>query len=338
VPSGAGPPAIEPAVTTWLSILLSWLKLAQLRLSGAPVLILERPGGIGDLLCVLPGAAALKALHPGAQLVIITSRAFVPLAHLSGIAECVVAAETRGLSWLRKWLHPVLDIYPLLPDEQTTARPRARIHLVEEFARALGIQGATPPPFKLTPSSTDFEAVKSMLGHHGFTGRPLVVVHTGPTWAVKQWPLENWAALAGRLQKEHGMTVIQTGADVHAGSQGVPAPRIAGVLDWTGRLTVTENLALMGLAKLFVGVDSGLLHLACAAGTPAVGLFGPTDPECILPPDATARGVKATVDCIGCHHHPEGPRHWRTGCPHDVKCMSRLSVETVYQQSLALLA
>ncbi len=325
-------------MTTWLSNLLSWLKLARLRLAGAPILIVERPGGIGDLLCLLPAAAALKARHPGSKLLLLTAKAFVPLAELSGIADCVIAAETRGLFWLRQWLRPVVDIYPLLPDEQTPAKPRSRIHLIDEFARLLGVQNEAPPHRSLTPSGRDIATVKSLLGQHGIVSRSLVVVHTGPTWPVKQWPIEYWAALAGRLQKEHGMTVIQTGADVHAGSQGVPASRIPGVLDWTGRLTVTEMLALMTQARLFVGVDSGLLHLACAAGTPAVGLFGPTSPECILPPRTPAKGVKVALDCIGCHHHPEGLRHWRTGCPRDIRCMTDLNVDTVYQQSLALLA
>ncbi|MDB6118644.1 MAG: hypothetical protein JWO08_2425 [Verrucomicrobiaceae bacterium] len=326
-------------MTTWLSNLHSWLKLVRLRLARAPLLIVERHGGIGDLLCALPAAAALKQRHPGARLLLLTARAFVPLAELSGIADCMVPSETRGLSRLRRWLHPILDVYPLLPDEQTPPKPRTQIHLIDEFARLLGVQDEALLYRSLTPSSRDIATVKSWLAQDGILGRSLVVVHTGPTWPVKQWPLEHWAALTSWFQKEQGMTVIQTGAEVHAGSHGVQAPRITGVLDWIGRLTVTETLALIAQARLFVGVDSGLLHLACAAGTPAVGLFGPTSPECILAPVPRAKGVKVeALDCIGCHHHPAGPQHWRTGCPRDIRCMRDLSVDTVYQQSLALLA
>lgn len=310
----------------------------MLRLTASPILIVERHGGIGDLLCVLPAAAVLKARHPGARLVLFTARAFVPLAQLSGIADCVVASETRGLSWLRKQLLPLVDVYPLLPDELTPPRPRLRIPLIEEFARALGIRDAALPAPSLTPSNTDLAAVKTLLAQKGLANSPLAIIHTGPTWPVKQWPVEHWTALASRLQKEHGMTLIQTGAEIHAGTQGAAAPRIPGVHDWIGKLTVTENLALISLARLFIGVDSGLLHLACAAGTPALGLFGPTDPGSILPAGASARGIKADLDCIGCHHQPGGPLHWRTGCPREIQCMTDLNVDAVFQQCMALLA
>ena len=325
-------------MTAWRLTLFSWLKLVRLRLTGAPLLIVERPGGIGDLLCVLPAAAALRAQHPGARLVLFTARAFIPLVELSGVADCVVASETRGLARLRSWLHPHLDSCPLLPDEQTPPQPRARIPLTEEFARALGVRVERQKPVRLTPSIKDIAAVKVMLARQGITSQPFIVAHSGPTWAVKQWPLESWASLTSRFQQEQGMRIIQTGTSIHAGSQGVPVPRIEGAIDWTGSLTLPETLALLTLARLFVGVDSGLLHLAGSTDTPAIGLFGPTDPECILPPRAHVRGVKAALACIGCHHHPSGPQHWRTGCPHSVRCMSELSVETVYQQSLALLA
>ncbi|MDB6139946.1 MAG: putative Lipopolysaccharide heptosyltransferase, partial [Verrucomicrobiaceae bacterium] len=202
-------PAFDTAVTAWFSTFLSWLKLGRQRLTGAPLLIVERPGGIGDLLCVLPAAAALKTKHPGARLIFFTSRDFVPLMELSELADCVVPAETRGLSRLRKWLRPVLDIYPLLPDELTPAQPRGRIHLIEEFARALNVQDIALQHPRLTPLSRDIERMKSLLKKNGLAHSPFVVMHAGPTWAVKQWPLKKWAALAARLQQEQGMQTIQ---------------------------------------------------------------------------------------------------------------------------------
>jgi ADP-heptose:LPS heptosyltransferase len=63
-------------------------------------------------------------------------------------------------------------------------------------------------------------------------------------------------------------------------------------IDLVGRLTLPEVVALLERATLFIGNDSGLMHLAAAAGTPTVGLFGPTDAATYAP---TGRLVVAVV-------------------------------------------
>ena len=89
---------------------------------------------------------------------------------------------------------------------------------------------------------------------------------------------------------------------------------------------------MLSLCDGFVGIDSGLLHMAGAVGTPAVGLFGPVDPALRLPPTTPAVAVTAPpseVPCLGCHHRM--PRlHWKTGCPHDIACMRQLSPDAVF--------
>ena len=324
-------------MTAWLSTLLSWLKLLRLRGTGAPLLIVERPGGIGDLLCVLPAAFALKARHPGARLVFFTARAFIPLVELSGVADCVIAAETRGLSKLRKWLRPLIDVYPLLPDEQTPRKPRSRIHLIHEFAKILGIGISELVSIQLVPNAQDVHSVAARLLALGIQPDSLVVVHSGPTWPVKQWPTEHWGELTRRLHDRTNLRVIQIGLDAHAGSKGVSIPRIPGSIDWTGRLSLPETLALISLSTLFIGVDSGPLHLAGYTDTAVIGLFGPTDPKCILPIRHSMAGMAEPLPCIGCHHDTEGHQHWRTDCPRHVQCMVDLSVESVFQQCLMLI-
>ncbi len=320
-----------------LTSIVPWLKLAFLRVRGRP-LIVERHGGLGDLLCMLPAAVALRDKHPGTPLILVTADAFAPLASLAGVADCVIPSQTRGLSKLRLWLAPLLDIYPLLPDEQTPPLPRSRIHLVAEFAKALGVNDAPLPPVKLAADPASIHSIIAKLRKAGMQeGEPFAVAHTGPTWPVKQWPASHWADLAHRLQSHHGVRIVQAGADMHAGDASMRATRIPGTVDWVGRLTLRETLALMSLSKCFVGVDSGLLHLACSAGTPVVGLFGPTDPGCFLPSRSEAKGLNTKVNCIGCHHNPEGPVHWKAGCPNDVRCMSELSVEMVVKECLAML-
>ena len=85
--------------------------------------------------------------------------------------------------------------------------------------------------------------------------------------------------------------------------------------DWIGKLSMDQMLALLKEADLFVGIDSGMLHMAGAVRTACVGIFGPTDPACRMPIGSPAIGVTAQVPCLGCHHNAGGPGHWISGCP-----------------------
>lgn len=91
-------------------------------------------------------------------------------------------------------------------------------------------------------------------------------------WTSKQWPLENYAALARRLKAELDLTLVLNGApNAEAVLRSVEGVRvhvsgIAGLIDATRRATAV------------VGLDSGPMHLAAALGRPGVALFGPTDP------------------------------------------------------------
>jgi len=89
-------------------------------------------------------------------------------------------------------------------------------------------------------------------------------------WRAKQWPLENYVALAGLLQRERNLPLVLNvppGAPVEqAGGTWPHACGLAGLIDATRR------------AAAVVGVDSGPMHLAAALAKPGVALFGPTDP------------------------------------------------------------
>jgi heptosyltransferase-2/heptosyltransferase-3 len=126
------------------------------------------------------------------------------------------------------------------------------------------------------------EAMRARLA--GFS-RPLVVIHPGGAvnpgsrLLAKRWPPERFARLADALATEFGATVILTGATndedtVAAVCQAVRSPHVVRL----DRLSWRELAALLALADLFVGNDTGAGHLAAAVGTPTVSIFGPTNP------------------------------------------------------------
>ena len=78
--------------------------------------------------------------------------------------------------------------------------------------------------------------------------------------------------------------------------QAMAAPLLAALpeaIDLVGRLTLPEVVACLENSDLFVGNDSGLMHLAAATGTPTIGLFGPTDATIYAPTGRLAAAVVA---------------------------------------------
>src|SRR5262249_27626403 len=136
----------------------------------------------------------------------------------------------------------------------------------------------------------------------GLNTLPLVVIHTGPSWKTKEWPAEHWNDLITRLKSKFGAGIVQIGKDRLASGETCLSPRAVGAIDRVGQLSLDQMLALLRVADLFVGIDSGMLHLAGAVRTSCVGIFGPTDPNCFLPTSSPGIGVTAQVSCIGCHH------------------------------------
>jgi heptosyltransferase-3 len=147
-------------------------------------------------------------------------------------------------------------------------------HKVIEHARVLDI--APPPaPQVWLDAAAEMEAARIMP-----PDRPVLALGPAANWACKQWPVVRFAELAERLTKSGGLL---SGADVLVVADEKEREQIAPLLHSIHAARRIELLgrelavvaACLKRAKLFVGNDSGLMHLAAAAGTPTLGLFGP---------------------------------------------------------------
>lgn len=139
---------------------------------------------------------------------------------------------------------------------------------------------------------------------------------------AKCWPAERYAALADRLVRDFDADVILFGS---AGEREV-AGRIARAMQTravvlAGETGIGELPALLAACHLFIGNDSGAMHVAAAVGLPVVAIFGPTDPQGTAPVTPRRLLVQQPVACSPCFL-----RH----CPIDHRCMQRVSVEEVY--------
>jgi len=159
--------------------------------------------------------------------------------------------------------------------------------------------------------------IKELVGE---STSPLVVMHPGAAWEHKRWPVELHAELAGRLTRDLGATVFVTGSN----SERELAERVM-TRGARGRVVAGEYdllllAALLELADVYVGADTGITHLATLVGTPTVVLFGPGDPRRFGPPRASDVVVYHRQDCSPCS---------QTTCDRDSACMRAITVDEV---------
>ena len=129
---------------------------------------------------------------------------------------------------------------------------------------------------------------------------PFVIAarESGARRAIKEWPDAHWQAVLDELAVLR-RSIVLVGASV-------PVTNDTGggtVVDLRGRTDLPTLAALCARARLFIGSDSGALHLAAAVGTPVVGIFGPTDWRRTAPRGVPARIVHVhggDVSCAPC--------------------------------------
>ena len=85
--------------------------------------------------------------------------------------------------------------------------------------------------------------------------------------------------------------------------------------------------ALFASCSIFIGNDSGAMHVAAAAGLPVIGIFGPTDPEGTAPVTEQFTLIREVVSCSPC---------FLRRCPVDHRCMTRISVDSVFAAALQI--
>jgi len=304
-----------------------------LRTGKRPV-IFSKYSGIGDIVCTFPAALELKKRHPNATFIYNCHPEFACLPRMGGVTSHVISLTSIGL--VGYWYRFLLGgFYAFASDDDRPDRVPTDVY-IKDFGRPYGLELDDAHP-RLINDPAVVEKVKALLNKKGTKQGPLIVIHAGPSWPVREWPQESWAGLVRELATKGITNVMQLGTSSHLALGEVDAAAIPGVVSLVDQLTLEESCALISLGALFIGIDSGLLHIAVAMKVPSVGLWGPTSPQLRFSADNRRLFVVSEVDCQGCHHRV--PRlHWITGCPYDIKCMKTIQVETVMGACLKGLA
>lgn len=300
--------------------------------TGTRPVIFSKYAGVGDILCTFPAALELRKRHPKARFIYNCAASSACLPRMGGVADQVTTSPHIGL--VEYWYRFLLSGFYGFSSDDDNPEVAASESYIRGTARRQGVAVGEHHP-RLEVDAAIRARVQALLTSRGIKSGPLILLHPGPTWAVKQWPAESWVELVRQLKEQGYGQVVQLGA----GSASYTnlghgnAPVIEGAVSLVDQLSLEESVALISLADLFIGVDSGLLHVAACLRTPAVGLWGPTSPGFIFSKEEARWFVTSTMECQGCHHR--APRlHWMTGCPHEIRCMKKINVGEVIEACL----
>ena len=149
-----------------------------------------------------------------------------------------------------------------------------------------------------------------------------IILNPGGGWVTKNWSPSNYGHLHHRIRRELGLKTLLTWGpgeenlvrEVMAACPDDPPP--------TFSTTLPQFIALARRARLFVGGDTGPLHLAAACRTPVVAIFGPTDPR--------RNGSPHPDDLTVSHPVPCGPCYKRTCRKYRRQCMTLITVDQVF--------
>lgn len=302
--------------------------------TGRGPILLSRMTGMGDIICTVPAARELVKRHPDAAFIYNCHADFSEVPRLAGIPGYVTSFEHIGL--IGHWYAFLLGGFYHFSHRDDTQGQVAQEPMVTEFLRQFGLPLTDEHPrFNLDPDLLN--RAKAILQGKGLDLAQLVIIHPGPSWPVREWPHEYWEELVQALHR-HGFTSIaQLGVGQYVVLGKVALTPVRGAVSLIDALTLEEAFAVISLARLHVGIDSGLLHIAAAVGTPGVGIFGMTSPQVRFSTKYIRPFVVSQVECQGCYHRL--PRvDWITNCPNGIKCMKMIKPAEVLNACLAELS
>lgn len=269
--------------------------------------LIARLSSLGDVVCTLPAAVALKRSYPDCEIVWCVDKRFAGIVQLCrAVDQCVYwprnRHEQRDVLKTLGGFDAAFDLQGLLKSGLIVGRCKAdrklgyhwqregswlfsqkvrpdptSLHVTDQYVdvvRAFGAQ-CDRAEFDLRPDEEDVAAVRSMLP----AGGTLVVCNAGAGWATKRWPAASFASLADSLYAEgHRVAFLGAPSDRPAFEE-VRAHGAANAIDLVGKTDVRQLVGLVSLASAHVGGDTGSTHIAAALGVPAIGLYSITRPE-----------------------------------------------------------
>jgi lipopolysaccharide heptosyltransferase III len=240
--------------------------------TGLLAYLIERYSGARLTIAAGPVAAPLFEAVPGLERLAVIRKQrwslhWLPL--FSAVAsrrwDLVVDLRGSALAWLLR-----------AGERKVMAKGDAREHRVRQLGRLFDLD---PPPNPCLWTAPHHERAASVLVP---PSGPVLAIGPAANWRGKQWRAERFADLALRLTSADGpmpgvrVAVLAASHERKQAEALLAAIPPARRIDLVGRINLLTAAAVLRRCSLFIGNDTGLMHIAAASGTPTLGLFGPS--------------------------------------------------------------
>ncbi|HEY7128959.1 MAG TPA: putative lipopolysaccharide heptosyltransferase III [Nitrospira sp.] len=318
---------------------------------------------LGDVLLATPTLHALKSAYPGARLTVLVNRGtedilrgnpqvdeILPLDRGSIFQQCRFTSEIRRRRFdtvvdltdgdraaFLTWISGASVRIGFNAEQRWTGRCYTTVvtgppgaHRIERDLAALAplrLKAQVRVP-RIWLGPEDDARADQLVAQLGIArDRSWIMIQPGARYWFKAWPPERFAEVADGLHDRFGCQVLVGGNPQEAAlAQTVVDHAKSRPLNIAGRSDVRTLAALLKRSALFVGNDTGAMHIAAAVGTPVVGLFGPSNPAEWGPRGDRAETIYKGLDCRICFHPT-----CRRG---EENCMKLITVEEVMEAAV----
>jgi ADP-heptose:LPS heptosyltransferase len=319
-------------------------------------ILVIRPGGLGDAALTFPMLKALGDFYSKSTMVVLAEMRNASIYAASPVVDAVFCYDQKPLTTLNRLRHFGFEV--IIDTEQfhhfstllanllkptylcgfdTLSRSRLQTHSVGYSDETYEVLSFLDLAVSLTGESVHFDPKAPFISAPPEAGawaqktlsransRPVAVVMPGATSVYRLWPAIRYARTARWLVERGFYVVIIGGQDAVPASRSIAEGLSSGqILNLAGRTTLLQSLALLEKGQVCVCADTGILHLACGAGTPTVSLFGSGNLRKWAPPDGRHIAVRKDLACSPCTHFGHTP-----SCSHSIACMERITVRDV---------
>ena len=315
--------------------------------------LIVRLGALGDVVHTVPAAAALRRAYPDARIDWVVDARFLPFVNLVTCIDRIVPLDRPTVGhWidLVRRLRPgrydaALDFQGLMKSaviarasgarrivgfsiwhlREKAARPlysevdgEGHAHVIHRNLSLLSTVGVASDVIEFPLAWPHSPALEAARGDAG--GRPFALLNPGAAWPNKRWPADRFGEVAEFLRDVRGLVPFVLWGPGEAPLAQAVIDASNGAARLAPPTTTVDLLALAREATLIVSGDTGPLHIAAAARTPLVAIFGPTDPA--------RNGPWSDADVVVSRHGACGCRY-RRRCHQPVWCLEDVPVAEV---------
>jgi heptosyltransferase-1 len=313
----------------------------------APRILISRLSAIGDCILTMPLACALRDAFPNAWIGWLVEKTASPLLKGHPALDEVIIAPKHVLQKPRElWnfsgtlkslrVDITLDPQGLLKSSTlawlTGAKRRIGFkppigregsawmnnelvkcqsaHVVDRYRELLGALGIQPGAvrFDIPRPVQNMKSIAAWLASQYLDHKPIAVLNPGAGWDSKLWPAERYAGVSRYLEAEYDLRSVAIWADEREREWAkLIVEKSGGAAVLAPYTSLPDLAALLRRTTIYVGSDSGPLHLAVAVGCPSVGIYGSTDPLECGPYGPGNQAVQAYLQEGTCRERRTGP-------------------------------